>query len=122
MRDALRVGGDVAELRVTSEQSDGALVAYEVTIPPGGGPPHLHSHEAFELFRVESGELAFYLVDEGDGGEPRRSLAGPGAVVAVPSGRQHTVRNESADEARAFAVLSPGAEMERFMRSLGEPA
>lgn len=120
MRDAVKVGSDVAEFQVTSEQSGGTLVAYEVTIPPGGGPPHLHSHEAFELFRVESGELAFYLED--DGGEARRSQAGPGEVVAIPGGHQHTVRNESAVEARAFAVVSPGAEMERFMRSLGEPA
>ena len=119
MRDAVKVGSDVAEFRVTSEQSAGALVAYEVTIPPGGGPPHMHSHEAFELFRVESGELVFYLEDDG---ETRRSLAAPGEVVAIPSGREHTVRNESAEEARAFAVVSPGAEMERFMRSLGEPA
>jgi quercetin dioxygenase-like cupin family protein len=120
MSDVVEVGGDVVEFQVTSEQSAGALVAYEVTFAPGGGPPMLHRHEAFEMFRVEAGELAIYL--EGDDGETRRSVAGGGAVVAIPGGREHTVRNESAAEARAFAVLSPGAAMERFARGAGELA
>jgi hypothetical protein len=38
-------------------------------------------------------------------------------VVAIPSGREHTVRNESSEEAAGFVVFSPGAEMERFIRA-----
>lgn len=119
-RDVVEVGGDLVEFQVTSERSGGALVAYDVTFAPGGGPPMLHRHEAFELFRVDSGELAFYLEDED--GETRRSVAPAGTVVAIPGGREHTVRNESAAPARAFAVLSPGAAMERFARGAGELA
>lgn len=117
-RDVVEVGGDVVEFQVTSAVSGGALVAYEVTFAPGGGPPMLHRHEAFELFRVDAGELAFYLEDER--GETRRSVAAAGTVVAVPGGREHTVRNESGAPARAFAVLSPGAGIERFARGAGE--
>lgn len=119
-RDVVEVGGDVVEFRATSEQSGGTLVAYDVSFAPGGGPPMLHRHAAFELFRVESGELAFYLEDEG--GETRRAVATAGTVVAIPGGREHTVRNESGSPARAFAVLSPGAAMERFARGAGELA
>jgi hypothetical protein len=38
-------------------------------------------------------------------------------VVAIPGGREHTVRNESSEDAQAFVVLSPGAEFERFVRA-----
>lgn len=119
-RDAVEVGGDLVEFQVTSEASGGAVLAYDVTFAPGGGPPLLHRHDAFELFRVESGELTLYL--EEDDGETRRRVARAGAAVAIPGGREHTVRNESTVPARAFAVLSPGADMERFARGAGELA
>lgn len=113
--EPLRVGGDLMDVRVSSAESDGALFAYDVTLAPGGGPPHLHRHEAVELFKVEQGELTFYLADEA--GEVDRRTAGPGEVVAVPGNREHTIRNEAAAAARAFAVLSPGDRMEQFARA-----
>lgn len=111
--DTISVGGDELTFRVTSEESDDALVAFEVRVPPGGGPPMLHRHDPFELYRVDAGELTFYLGDEG------RRVEGPGAVVAIAGGREHTIRNESDTEARAFVVMSPGAMMERFFREAG---
>ena len=113
--DRLAVGGDEIAFRVTSDASDGSVVAYDAWLAPGGGPPALHRHAAFELFRVEQGELAFYLEDAD--GSVARSVAGPGVVVAISSGREHTVRNESGHEAHAFVVLSPGGQMERFARA-----
>lgn len=113
--ETLRVGADPIEVHMTSAESGGALFAYDVTLSPGGGPPHLHRHAAAELFKVEHGELVFYLADED--GEVGRRVAGPGAVVAIPGNREHTVRNEAAVAARAFAVLSPGDRMEHFARA-----
>lgn len=115
--DRLTVGGDEMAIQVTSDVSDGSLLAYDVWLAPGGGPPALHRHAAFELFRVQRGELAFYLED--GHGSVARSVAGPGTVVAIPGGREHTVRNESGQRAHAFVVLSPGDEMERFARAAG---
>ena len=40
--------------------------------------------------------------------------------MAIAGGREHTVRNESGAEARAFVVFSPGAAMERFVRAAAE--
>lgn len=116
--DRIDVGGDVLRFRVTSAASGGALVAYDVEFAPGGGPPMLHRHDAFELFRVDAGELAFYLEDEH--GELHRCIAGADEVVAIPGGREHTVRNESGSGARALAVLSPGEQMEGFARGAAE--
>ena len=114
----INVGGDELTLRVTSDQSDGAILAFDVRIPAGGGPPLLHRHGAFEIYRVERGELAFYLEDEH--GDVQRAVVHSGAVVAIPGGREHTVRNESAAEARAFVMFAPGSEMQCFVRAAGE--
>jgi oxalate decarboxylase/phosphoglucose isomerase-like protein (cupin superfamily) len=109
----MRVGGDEIEFKVSGDQG-GPLVAAEVRMAPGGGPPALHRHEPAELYRVERGELVFYLGDA-DGGV-RRSVAGAGETVPIAGWREHTIRNESDAEAAAFVVYSPGAPMEAFAR------
>ena len=122
MHESIRVGTDALTIRVTSEESGGAIAAIEVQMPAGGGPPMLHRHDPFELYRVENGELAFYVED--DDGAVKRSVGKAGTVVSIPGGREHTIRNESEEDARAFVVFSPGAPMERFVRAagaLGEP-
>lgn len=118
--ERLRVGHDDITLHVTSDDTDGALVAAEVLMPAGGGPPVLHRHAATEVYRVERGELAIYL--ESEHGDVARIAARAGAVVHIPGGREHTIRNESADAAQAYVVFSPGREMEGFVRAAGERA
>ena len=113
--ERFRLGGDEVTLRVMSAESGGEVLALEVRIPAGGGPPALHTHAPAETYRVEHGELAIYRV--GDGGAPERTLAGPGAVVHIPGGREHTVRNESGTEAAAYVTFTPGAPMEAFIRA-----
>ena len=78
----------------------------------------LHRHDPFELYRVRSGQLAFYL--EGKDGAVTRTVAHPGAVVPIGGGLEHTVRNESKEEAEAVVVFSPGEPMERFARAIGD--
>jgi mannose-6-phosphate isomerase-like protein (cupin superfamily) len=109
------VGNDELTIRVSAADSAGALAALEVRMPPGGGPPVLHRHDAFELYRVERGELAIYIEDHD--GTVRRRLAGPGAVVSIPGGREHTIRNESRHDAHAFVVFAPAGQMESFARA-----
>ena len=114
------VGGDRVAFRVTSAESDGAMTAIEVRMAPGGGPPALHRHDPCELYRVERGRLTLY-VEDGRGGV-RRIVAGPGDVVTIPGGAEHTIRNESSEEAHALAVFSPGAPMEGFIRAAASAA
>ena len=109
--ERLMVGRDEITLHLDSEESGGTMVAAEVTIPAGGGPPALHRHPSAELYRVQRGELALYLDDE-------RIPAAEGAVVHIPGGTAHTVRNETDAEAQAFVVFTPGTEMERFVRAV----
>jgi oxalate decarboxylase/phosphoglucose isomerase-like protein (cupin superfamily) len=110
----VRLGSDEIIFHVTSHDSDGRLMAAEVRIPPGGGPPAMHRHPPEEVYRGEAGELAIYLEEDS---EVRRIAVTPGVVVHIPGGRPHTVRNESDAEARAFVVFTPGAEIERFFRA-----
>ena len=89
MKDKLLVGSDEIVLRVSSD----AILAAEVRIPPGGGPPALHRHDPDEVYRVEHGTLTLYT--EAGGQE-----LGPGDVAHIPGGQPHT-----------------GAPMERFFRA-----
>ena len=118
LSDEVTVGGDRIAFTVTSEQSAGEVAVLDVRIPPGGGPPMLHRHDPFELYRVIRGELAVYL--EGADGTVTRTVAGPGTVVPIAGGLEHTVRNESDDEVEAAVIFSPGAPMEQFARAAGE--
>jgi quercetin dioxygenase-like cupin family protein len=102
----VHVGADELTFQVTGE----ALLAVEVRMPPGGGPPGLHRHAPHELYRGVTGEFTIHFEDE-------RVTLRPGEVVHIPGGVAHTVRNETDEEARAFVVFSPGAEMERFVRA-----
>jgi quercetin dioxygenase-like cupin family protein len=114
-RDELVIGAERVRFRLTSEQSEGEAAVLDVTLPAGGGPPMLHRHDPLEVYSVRSGELAFYV--EGDGGGIRRTVAGPGAVVSIAPGLEHTVRNESDRSAEATVIFSPAQPMERFARA-----
>jgi mannose-6-phosphate isomerase-like protein (cupin superfamily) len=116
--DELAVGRDRISVKLASAETDGEVAVFDVTIPPGGGPPMLHRHDSFELYRIRSGELAIYL--EGRDGAVGRTVAGPGAVVQIRGGLEHTIRNESERDAEAVVVFAPGAPMERFARAAAD--
>jgi mannose-6-phosphate isomerase-like protein (cupin superfamily) len=108
---SMRVGLDEVAVRLSTADTGGRLLAFDVTMPPGGGPPAMHRHDPVEVYRVLEGELAFYLEDT-------RTVERAGAVVHIAGGREHTIRNESAVPARAYVTFLEGAErMEEFMRA-----
>jgi quercetin dioxygenase-like cupin family protein len=114
--ETLRIGGDEVTIRLTTAETGGDLLAFDVTMPPGGGPPAMHRHAAAEVYRVLEGEFAFYLDDT-------RTVERAGAVVHIAGGREHTIRNESAAPARAYVTFLDGAErIERFMLSAADAA
>jgi hypothetical protein len=80
MPERLQVGADEMTIHVS-----GPLLAADVRMPAGGGPPGLHRHEPTEIYRVSDGEFTIYRED--DAGEIERIVATAGAVVAIPGGR-----------------------------------
>lgn len=120
--ERIRVGTEEVTVRADGAATGGALLAVEVTMPPGGGPPGLHRHPSAELYRIDRGELAIYREEDG---AVRRIAAAAGAVVPISGGAAHTVRNESDADAHAHVVFAPGGEVEAFMRAAAtvtEPA
>ena len=115
------MGSDEVTILVDCAASAGALLAVEILMRPGGGPPVMHRHEPGEVYHVLAGEFTFYTAD-GPGGAVRRSTAVTGDVVPLAGGVPHTIRNESHSDAVAFVVHAPGAPMERFTRAAAAAA
>lgn len=113
--DVLQVGSEQATVLATSKETNGDLFAVELRMPPGGGPPVMHRHAPSEVYRILSGEFVFYIT--GIDGSTTRRIARAGETVAVAGNTAHTIRNESAEEAVAFHVHTPGRAMEEFARS-----
>lgn len=116
----MKVGRDEIQFKVRAGDAAHGRAAAEVLMQAGGGPPILHRHAASELYRVQAGELTFYVADAE--GKLHRRVAPSGETVAIPGGREHTIRNESAAAAKAFAVYSPGQQMEAFALAAAELA
>lgn len=114
----MTLGSDDVVIHATSADTGGTLFAVEITMPPGGGPPVMHRHDPGEVYLVLDGEFTFYTQEPN--GEARRRTACAGEVVSLAGGTPHTIRNESAEPARAFAVHAPGGPMEGFMRAVAE--
>ena len=104
----------------TSAQTNGALFAVEVRMPPGGGPPVMHRHDPGEVYHVLEGEFTFYVGEPGDLVE--RITATAGQVMPLAGRTPHTVRNETERDAVAFVVHAPGPPMEQFCRSAADLA
>lgn len=109
------LGTDHTTVLATGEQTDGAIFAVEIRMPPGGGPPLMHRHEPSEIYYVTGGEFAFYLGHPD--GPVRRIVAREGDVMPLRGRTPHTVRNEGEVDATAFVVHSPAAVMEGFSRA-----
>jgi quercetin dioxygenase-like cupin family protein len=94
--------------KARSEQTGGALTAWESTAAPGEGPPlHLHVNED-EFMYVLEGRLRFRL----DGSD---HTAPAGSFVFIPRGVPHTWQNAGDGHARILFVFTPASpRMERF--------
>lgn len=98
--------GGPLTFKVRSEQTNGALTAFENVIAPGDGPPfHVHAHED-EAWYVVDGVLRFRLADD-------IRLAQRGSFVFVPRGVAHCFQNAGEAPARVLVLFTPSG-MERF--------
>jgi quercetin dioxygenase-like cupin family protein len=95
------------------EQTNGALSAFEVVVPPGQGPPlHVHAREDESIYVLE-GDLRFKL-----DGQVRSTP--PGSFVFIPHGVAHCFQNVGTEPGRLVATITP-AGLERFFERLSEP-
>src|SRR5262249_41355013 len=111
--EAIAFLGEGCAIRLTSEQTGGAVAVMEHLLPHGMATPlHLQARED-ELFYVLEGRITVWMDGE-------RTEAAAGDVVWLPRGQAHAFRVDS-DRARVLGLSLPGGH-ERFFRLAGEPA
>lgn len=104
--------GTTYRISLTAEQTQARVGIFESLDQPGYGPPrHIHNRED-ETFHIQSGEVEFWM----DG---QRRLEGPGSVVFVPRGTEHTFRVVGDLPARMLTIMTPGG-FEGFFAEMAE--
>jgi len=86
---------------VTVKGSVGDGVLAELVLDPMAGNP-LHSHDAWEMFVVQTGTVEIGMVTE-DG--PVAVKVGPGESILIPGGVPHSLQNSSHQPARLTVVF-----------------
>ena len=109
--DAFWMLGGLYEVKVSSEDTDGAMTIMDMLVPAGMGPPP-HTHAGAETVYVVEGQLRYQI-----GGETFEG--GPGTLFHIPAG---IVENfEPLTQARVLVAYAPGG-IERFFAEAGEVA
>ena len=99
---AIYVGAMAVSFLLESEQTEGALTAFECEVPAGAKMPAPHSHDAFdETIYGLAGTTTFTVA--GTDHEIR-----PGDMVFVARGAVHGFANCGDSDARFLAVVTPG--------------
>jgi quercetin dioxygenase-like cupin family protein len=100
-------GPEGLTVKVSGQESGGAIGFLEGTSPPGFGPPrHIH-HSADEMFYVLEGEFLFALGD-------RLVTATPGTFVFIPRGTVHAPKVVGGGPGRVLVAFTPGGAERAF--------
>ena len=112
LREEKLVFGEVTVvIRVSAEDSDGAMTVLEEAPPMVDTPLHVHSRED-ELFYIVEGE---HIITLGE----REFRLGPGEALFAPRGVPHAQRRVEPGVGRELVVLTPGG-FEQFFRDLAD--
>ncbi len=105
--------GALAEIKLTAEQTGGALSILEITEPPGmEGPLHVHLHDD-ETFWILEGDVRFEVGDT-------TIDASAGDVAFGPRGVPHRYTVGDAG-CRMLYIMTPGG-FENLVRGMSVPA
>lgn len=104
--------GERTWIRVTADQTGGALGIVEQVINPGSGSPYHVHHAEDEAFYIIDGTVRFFS------GEASRVL-GPGGFAFLPRDIPHGFRVEGDAPARLLLLATP-AGFEGFIAELSE--
>jgi mannose-6-phosphate isomerase-like protein (cupin superfamily) len=108
-RERLVFGEVTVVIRVSAEDSGGAIAVVEEVPPMVDTPLHVHSRED-ELFYILEGE---HIITLGE----REHRLGPGEAIFAPRGIPHAQRRVEPGVGRQLVVLTPGG-FEQFFRDL----
>ena len=110
--DILDEGGEQIEFLATSADTNGESVRCRARVAPNrpAAPEHSHPRQE-ERFTVEHGRFGYILGD-------RRLESGPGDVVVMPPGTNHTWWNAGTDELVVVGEISPALRFEDFVETI----
>ncbi len=81
------VSGERIVIRTTAAQTDGRLLVFDLSLPPGGHVPARHAHPSQEeRFTVIEGHMRFRFAG-------KTCAVNPGESVVVPKGQPHWFGN-----------------------------
>lgn len=108
--------GEKMVIQQTAASTNGRLLAFELTLPPGGHVPASHVHPVIEeRFKIIAGRMRF-----------RRGLrhvtANSGQTVVVPPGTVHRFANAGDEEAHVLVEARPALRMETLLEVTAELA
>jgi quercetin dioxygenase-like cupin family protein len=93
----------------TADSTDGELLAFDLTLRPGGAVPIPHVHPIqTERFTVTGGRVRFRV-------GLRTVVAGPGDVVEIPPGVVHGFANRGDGDASIRVEVRPALALEEML-------
>jgi quercetin dioxygenase-like cupin family protein len=105
--------GDTYTFHIKGAETNGQYAVFEISSPPGGGPPlHFHTKES-EGFYIIDGEFSFQYGDDKIG-------AKTGASLHQKKGIPHTYKNIGNSTGRLLVTIIP-AGFEDFFAEVGIP-
>src|SRR5689334_10947588 len=94
--------GRFAALKLLGHETNGSIMMFEETLPPGTKSLfHLH-HDSDEVAWVLAGEITVLIGDQ-------ISVAGPGTCAFFPRGVQHAWKNSGSETGRVLFLYTPAA-------------
>jgi quercetin dioxygenase-like cupin family protein len=108
--EELKIWGAIPlQIKVSTEDTDGALFVFEHADMGKGGPPRHFHHEQDEWFYVIKGDFAFEVGDE-------RFTLGPGDSLLAPRMVPHGWAHVGEDPGTLLLAVQPAGSLEAFFR------
>jgi quercetin dioxygenase-like cupin family protein len=106
------VTGERIVFHKTARETNGEAVVIETFVQPGGfvAAAHVHPYQE-ERFQVLRGSVGFRI-------GRRKSVAGPGERLTVPSGTPHRFWNAGEDEAHFVCEVRPALQFEQLLETM----
>lgn len=105
-------GDEQIEFLATAADTNGELVRCRISVVPSRPAPPEHAHPSqVETFTVEHGRLGYKL-------GTASHEAGPGEVVVVAAGTNHTWWNAGADQLVVLGDIQPALRAEDFVETI----
>lgn len=110
------ISGELITIRTGAQDTDGALLEWELVLAPGGRVPSSHAHpEQQERFTIVDGRLRMRVAG-------KRMVLGPGDTAIIPPGTVHGFANAGTTPVRAIVETRPALAMEELLDTAAEMA